>query len=105
MRSMTAALVHLMAGDVPKLLDDAVELGFLHATVDRAALLPVLERVFSEAKLAVDAQQNSSASSGEYATQMRRKQFRAVSGDLNQIFFDFPFQVRAVRNVLSERAV
>lgn len=93
MRSMTAALVHLMAGDVPKLLDDAVELGFLHATVDRAALLPVLERVFSEAKLAVDAQQNSSASSGEYATQMRRKQFRAVSGDLNQIFFDFPFQV------------
>ena len=33
MRSMTAALVHLMAGDVPKLLDDAVELGFLHATV------------------------------------------------------------------------
>ena len=88
MRCMTAALVHLMAGDVPKLLDDAVELGFLHATVDRTALLPVLDRVFAEAKIAADTYQGS-----DYTTQMRRKQFRAVSGELNQIFFDFPFQV------------
>ena len=32
----------------------------------------------------------------QYTTQMRRKQFRAVSGELNQIFFDFPFQVGGV---------
>ena len=60
----------LQAGDVPKLLDDAVELGFLHATVDRAALLPVLERVFSEVKLAADAyQRNGDTGSGNTAKQ------------------------------------
>lgn len=89
---ITAALVHLMRGNVPELLEDAVQLGFLHADVDRTALLPVLAKVFARAKLEAEAQaaENTQLT---FKTHERRMQFTAVSGELNQIFFDFPFEV------------
>ena len=41
-----------MRGDVDALVDDAVQLRFLPADVDRAALLPPLRRIFEQGKLA-----------------------------------------------------
>ena len=107
---MTKALVHLMRGNAPELLNDAIELGFLPEDVDRAALLPPLERVFSQGKAArVEAMAAPAATSGTtirsrsssnisksnhlYQASVRRKQFRAISGELNSVFYEFPFVV------------
>lgn len=89
--AMTKAVVHLIQGNVPALLEDAVGLDFLPPDVDRESLLPVLQRIFDDAQLAAD-------KSGVAATQFqsvsnRRKQFFAVSNDLNSIFFEYPFSV------------
>jgi len=111
-RAMTSALVHLMAGDVPALMHDAVTLEFLDASADLKVLLPILQRLFTGAKLAAAAQTpDSTYTNGQTldpsspnpsrpgdrdrkgAVQKRRKQFQAVSKELNQIFFDHPFQV------------
>ena len=50
-KSMTSAIVHLMTGDVERLLDDAIRLGFLPEDVDKVKLLPALEKIFHDAKL------------------------------------------------------
>eukprot|EP00038_Savillea_parva_P024845 m.45239 g.45239 ORF g.45239 m.45239 type:complete len:607 (+) comp6628_c0_seq1:360-2180(+) len=88
---MTHALVHLMQGKLPELLDDAVELGFLEADVDRESMLPSLNQLFSRAKLRGKALRAQGGS--EYRSQERRMQLSAVSNELNHIFFDFPFRV------------
>ena len=49
-RALTQSIVHLMQGDVEALVDDAVLLRFLPPTVDRAALLPHLKRIFEQAQ-------------------------------------------------------
>jgi len=43
---MTAALVHLMQGDVKGLIEDAIELGFLTRDVDVDSLYPHLQRIY-----------------------------------------------------------
>jgi len=90
-RTMTMTLVHLMQGDVPGLVEDAVGLGFLPEDVDRASLSPVLQRVFDSAQLAVTDQVKAGLSFR--AVQSRRKQFWAVSADLNRVFYLYPFLV------------
>ena len=51
--NMTKAMVHLIEGDVPALVDDAVDLDFLPASgIDRQALAQILGRVFDGARLA-----------------------------------------------------
>ena len=84
---MTKAMVHLIEGDVPALVDDAVDLYFLPASgIDRDELARILKRVFDGARLA--------AKSADGApVQKRRKEFAAVSADLNNIFFEQPFRV------------
>ena len=84
---MTKAMVHLIEGDVPALVDDAVDLDFLPSDgIDRQALAQILGRVFDGARLA--------AKSADGApVQKRRKEFAAVSSDLNNIFFEQPFRV------------
>lgn len=91
-KAMTEALVHLMAGDVPSLMHDAVALEFLDDSVNTETLLPILETLFNSAKLAAAANVDATGSPLG-AVKSRRKQFRAVSSELNQIFFDYPFQV------------
>ena len=54
----------------------------------RTELLPILERLFREASIAADFD-----AAAIHSTAKRRKQFHAVSKELNQIFFEFPFQV------------
>lgn len=90
-RGMTAAIVHLMAGDVNGLLDDAIELGFLpnDGSFDRERLLPALERIFEESKIAAEEFRGSSS----FRSKERRLMFRAVSEELNDIFFTYPFMV------------
>ena len=90
-RALTATMVHLMRGDVPALIDDAVTLRFLPPDVDRAALLPPLSKIFEQGKLAVASE--IAAKRNGAAVAQRRAQFGAVSRELNQIFFDFPFAV------------
>eukprot|EP00854_Cymbomonas_tetramitiformis_P003682 gene3682-4617_t len=89
-QNMTTAIVHLMQGDVTELLQDAIGLGFLPADVDTDMLLPVLQKVFDQGQLA--AEEEGPLLSRFKATAQRRRQFSAISKDLNQIFFDFPFQ-------------
>lgn len=90
-RTMTMTLLHLMQGDVTGLVQDAVELGFLPEDVDRASLIPILQRVFDSAQLAVTDQMKDQLKFR--AIQSRRKQFWAVSADLNRVFYLYPFLV------------
>jgi len=89
-RTMTMTIVHLMQGDVPGLVEDAVHLGFLPHDVDRVSLTPILQRVFDSAQLAVTEQVKQAKYT---AVSGRRKRFMAVSFDLNKIFFLYPFLV------------
>lgn len=89
---MTTALVHLINGNVSELLNDAIALEFLPESVDKTALLPAFERIFSQGKSARAAAQ-SDASKQIYQASVRRQQFRAISGELNSVFYEFPFVV------------
>ena len=95
--TITHALVHLMQGDVPAMLQDAIALGFLAPDVDTTTLLPALQRVFAQgAALSAhdDAlSETTSSPRSKYKAARRRKQLRALSADLNEIFFQHPFQV------------
>ena len=95
------------------MLEDAIVLRFLPADVDRAALLPVLQRIFARGALAADAlakkerhmAEQSGAGAGAQEGEQgrarstlasrRRAQFSEVSRDLNQVFFEFPFAASA----------
>ena len=90
-RTMTKTIVHLMQGDVPGLVEDAIDLGFLPADVDKTSLVPTLQKVFDSAELAVTEQVQSGLT--YKAIQGRRKKFWAVSFDLNKIFYLYPFLV------------
>ena len=94
-KTMTLAIVHLMQGDVPELVNDAVNLGFLPAEVDKAKLLPALQKIFDDAQLAMkeEARQEAIQQTKYKAIVTRRKRFMAVSNDLNLIFFKYPFLV------------
>ena len=89
---MTAALVHLVRGDVPELLNDAIALGFLPVDVDREGILPALQRIFNHSQSARKAAEVE-ATSRLYQTNVRRKQFRAIAGELNAVFYEYPFVV------------
>lgn len=84
--SMTKAMVHLIEGKVAALVEDAVDLDFLPHDCDRDVLVPLLARVFDGARLAAKAADGA-------PVQKRRKEFAAVSSDLNSIFFEQPFRV------------
>merc|ERR1712130_114818 len=84
-------IVHLMQGDVSGLVEDAVQLGFIPKDVNRETLVPVLQHVFDSAQLAVTDQVRAGLQF--QAIQSRRKQFWAVSMDLNRIFYLYPFLV------------
>jgi len=90
-KTMTKTIVHLMEGNVAGLVEDAIELGFLPLDVDKASLTPVLQKVFDSAQLAV--KDDLKAGLSFKAVQGRRKQFWAVSYDLNKIFYTYPFLV------------
>jgi len=94
-KTMTLAIVHLMQGDVPGLVTDAINLGFLPTDVDKEKLLPALQKVFDEAQLAMKEEARIEAlNKTKYkAVVTRRKKFMAVSNDLNAIFFKYPFLV------------
>jgi len=87
---MTAAIVHLMNGQMEGLLQDAVLLGFLPENVDRESLVPVLQRIYDAGQLKAKEMVGNRAM---YRSSERRKHFSAISHDLNQVFFDYPFTV------------
>lgn len=98
--TMTSAIVHLMQGDVPGLLEDAVQLGFLPSDVDKEGLIQDLETIFRESKIEVDAEiratlamRREPVASRYAAIESRRKKFKDVSKELNAVFFEYPFLV------------
>jgi len=94
-KTMTLAIVHLMQGDVPGLVNDAINLGFLPTDVDKDQLLPALQKVFDDAQIAMKEESRIEAiNRTKYKSVVtRRKKFMAVSNDLNLIFFKYPFLV------------
>ena len=90
-KTMTKTIVHLMQGDVPGLVQDAIELGFLPEDVDKESLTPTLQKVFDIAQLVLTNQVKQGLTFK--AVQGRRKEFWAVSFDLNKIFYLYPFLV------------
>lgn len=85
---LTAAIVHLIAGDVPALLEDAVTLDFLPKDIDRNLILPPLENIFQKGN-SIQSQDNGN----QFSTSKRKYQFQALSHDLNEIFFQYPFVI------------
>lgn len=96
-KTMTGTLLHLMDGDVPALVEDAVQLGFLPAddSFDKPALVATLRRIFSESKLAQAALAGGASGSPEAygSVKSRRRHFKDVSTELNEVFFVYPFAV------------
>jgi len=92
-RAITSAIVNLMRGHVEGLVDDAIALRFLPADVDKTALLPPLRRIFDQGRLAAAHELTTRSRKGGIGTAQRRAQFSAISRDLNQIFYEFPFSV------------
>ena len=57
--------MHLIEGNVAALVDDAVDLDFLPDDIDRAALVPILGRVFDGARLAAKSMDGAPAEAAE----------------------------------------
>jgi len=93
--TMTLTIVHLMQGNVEGLVEDAVKLNFLPPDVNRETLIPVLQKVYDSAQLAVKETVNEEKKQRKNfkAVERRRKYFMDVSSDLNKIFFNYPFLV------------
>merc|ERR1719319_1014814 len=93
--TMTLTIVHLMQGNVEGLVEDAVKLNFLPPDVNRETLIPVLQKVYDSAQLAVKETVNEEKKQRKNfkAVERRRKYFMDVSSDLNKIFFNYPFPV------------
>ena len=82
--AMTGAIYHLLTRDFSTLIkEDTKTLGFLEPDFDTTELEPILENVI---KMGVE---------GGSDMRKRRRQFREISGDLNAIFFQYPFTVPA----------
>ncbi|KAL1523881.1 hypothetical protein AB1Y20_018800 [Prymnesium parvum] len=107
-RALASAIVNLMRSDVKGLLDDGVRLGFLPPDFDRAALVPELQAIFNKGgKALIDLQSRRDTEAAGIAARKlpysprrtatsrtpSRAQFGAISRELNQVFFDFPFTV------------
>ena len=80
---MTKAIVNLLRGDYDALIsDDAKSLGFLAAEVDVTDLRPVLETILRRGLLESGSDMND-----------RRRNLMAISDELNEVFFRYPFSV------------
>ena len=87
-KTLTLAIVHLMQGDVRGLILDAIELGFLPEDVNIEKLRVDLQGVFDGAQVVEDVIRSATSpfSTKKYTSiATRRKQFWAVSRDLNKV--------------------
>ena len=96
-KNLTIAIVHLMQQDVHGLISDAIKLGFLPQDVNTPSLEDDLQRIFDNANVVeeiINIPNRISNSDKQFSSIVtRRKQFWAVSKDLNKIFFNYPFLV------------
>ena len=83
---MTKAMVHFIEGKVAALVDDAVDLDFLPSTSTGPRWCPSS----AESSTALGWRPSRWTA---FPVQKRRKEFAAVSADLNNIFFEQPFRV------------
>lgn len=81
--AMTNAIVHLLYRDFDTLVShDTKELGFLPQDFDTSELKPILTKVLTGGVL----------DSGS-DLRMRKRKLQEISNELNEIFFQYPFQV------------
>mmetsp|Transcript_9697 Transcript_9697/g.20935 ORF Transcript_9697/g.20935 Transcript_9697/m.20935 type:complete len:590 (+) Transcript_9697:105-1874(+) len=81
--SMTRAIVNLLRGDYDALIStDAKSLGFLPPDADVTDLRPVLETILRRGLLESGSDMND-----------RRRNLMAISDELNEVFFRYPFSV------------
>lgn len=78
----------MMQGDMAGMIDDAIDLNFLPADVDKASLLKVMQKLYDNATK-IDKDNGSEFK----ALANRSKRFMKISFELNKIFFAFPFCV------------
>ena len=84
-RTLVRALVCVFESDMPRLIDEAIALGFLPATLSaakRAELVPVLQTIVEHGLLAAGSDMAS-----------RRAKFGTMTKELNRVFFDYEFSV------------
>ena len=83
--ALTSAVVHLLQGDLDTLItQDSKKLGFLAEDYDTAGIEPLIKRILTTGLI----------ESGSDLVARRRK-FADISGDLNDVFFNFPFHTPA----------
>lgn len=81
--SMTEAIVNLLQGDYDTLIaNDAKLLGFLPHEMDVTELKPVLKNILKEGLVESGSNLHD-----------RRRNLMAISNDLNDVFFNYPFSV------------
>lgn len=79
--SMTTAMYHLLTRNFDALVEvDAKDLGFLPPDLDVSELKPLLVSIITAGINTSDIRK-------------RQRQFMEISGDLNQVFFQYPFSV------------
>eukprot|EP00980_Cylindrotheca_fusiformis_P013286 scaffold3377_cov99-Cylindrotheca_fusiformis.AAC.2 len=82
-QAMTKALVHLLYRDFDTLIaQDSKDLGFLPRDFDTELLKPILKKVLTGGLLEAGSQMDN-----------RRRKLGEISAELNDIFFEYPFQV------------
>ena len=82
-RAMTGAIVNLLRGDYELLIRrDAKELGFLDMAYDTREIEPLLTKVLRDGLL-----------EGGSNLRKRKDKLKAISGELNEIFFKYEFSV------------
>ena len=82
---MTAAIVHLLNGDFYSLINkDAKELGFLPHDLDisNTDIQPILTKILRDGLL-----------ESKSDLVQRKRNLMAISNELNQVFFEYPFSV------------
>jgi len=80
---MTRAIVHLLQGDYDTLIArDAKQLGFLPSDMDVTPLTPVLTTILKEGLVEAGSNLHD-----------RRRNLMAISNELNEVFFRYPFSV------------
>ena len=104
--AMTSALLNLMHGNAQGLMDDAAALGFLPPGTDTAPIVRDMGRILRHGNVAAEARAAPTPAAPQppaappapgggpfVAVQRRRKRLRAISAELNRVFFEYPFQI------------
>jgi aarF domain-containing kinase len=88
--NMTRAIVNLLQGDYDTLISrDAKDLGFLPHDMDVTEMKPVLKKILKEGLLESGSNLHD-----------RKRNLMAISNELNEVFFRYPFRLVSEKMIL-----